>query len=204
MLVEIHPDNPDPRKIRAIVEILRNDGIIVYPTDSVYALGCDLNSKTAVERLAKIKGLDISKAMFSMLCLNISQISEYSKQISNDKFRILKRNLPGPFTFILQAGNRLPKTLYNRKETIGVRISQNKIASAIIEELGNPLLSSSLYKVEDDIQEYYTEAWEIQNDLEKRVEAIIDGGTGNLTPSALVDLTQEEPMILRPGAKELL
>jgi tRNA threonylcarbamoyl adenosine modification protein (Sua5/YciO/YrdC/YwlC family) len=203
MLIDIHPDNPDPRKIKTIVEILKNDGVIVYPTDSVYALGCDLNSKAAVEKLARLKGLDLSKAMFSMLCLNISQISEYSKQISNDKFRILKRNLPGPFTFILQAGNRLPKTLYNRKETIGVRISQNKIASSIIEGLGNPILSSSLYKLEDDIQEYYTEAWEIQNDLNNKVEAIIDGGTGNLIPSALVDLTQEEPMVLRPGAKEL-
>lgn len=203
MILTVHNQNPEPRKIAQIVEILRNDGIVIYPTDSVYALGCDLNSKTAFNKLCRIKGLDPAKAMFSMLCKDISQIADYSRQIDNEKFRILKKNLPGPFTFILNAGNRLPKTLYNRKETIGVRIPENKIALAIIEELKNPLLSTSLKNDEDEFLEYFTEVEDIRGAFENKVDCIIDGGTGNLTPSALVDLTQDVPEIIREGARIL-
>lgn len=203
MILQIHNQNPEPRKIAQIVDILNNDGVIIYPTDSVYALGCSINSKPAFEKLCNLKGLDPTKAMFSMLCKNISQVSEYSRQISNDNFRILKRNLPGPFTFILNAGNNLPKTLYNRKETIGVRIPENKIILSIIEEMGHPLLSTSLKNESDEILEYYTEIEDINQSYEKQVDCIINGGKGHLTPSALVDLTGEVPEIIREGVRQL-
>ena len=191
MILQIHNQNPEPRKIAQVVDILNADGVIIYPTDSVYALGCSLNSKSAFEKLCKLKGLDPTKAMFSMLCKDISQVSEYSRQISNENFKILKRNLPGPFTFILNAGNNLPKTLYNRKQTIGVRIPENKIILDLIEQMGHPLLSTSLKNEDDDIREYFTEVEDIMDSYEKQVDCIINGGKGNLTPSALVDLTTE-------------
>ncbi len=198
MFLTIHPDNPDSRKIAQAVDILRSGGVIIYPTDTVYAIGCDVASKEAVERVCRIRKLDPGKAMLTMMCKDISQVAEYAAQIDTPVFKLLRRNLPGPFTFILPAGSKTPKLFINRKKTIGIRIPANAIVQALLEELGHPILTASL-KTEDDIVEYYTDPEVLHDDFQKLVDAVIDGGTGGIVPSTLVDCTGPEPEVVREG-----
>lgn len=202
MLVRINPDNPEGRKIKQVVEVLEKGGIIIYPTDTVYAFGCDMTNKKAVDRLARLRGKDPNQALFSIICQDISQVSDYTALINNEVFRVMKHNLPGPFTFILQANNRLPKLLKNRKETIGIRIPNNNIAQQLITALGRPIISASL-KSDDAITEYYTDPEDIYDDHRKLVDIVIDGGPGGNTPSTIIDCTSEVPVLDREGAGQL-
>lgn len=202
MILKIHPENPSSRKIQQVVDILNDGGIIIYPTDTVYALGCDINNSKAVDRICKLRGLDPVKANLSFICTDISQISEYARQLDNETFKLLKHNLPGPFTFILNSNNKVPKMFKNRKRTIGVRIPDNNIATAIVEALGRPILTTSL-KSDDEILEYFTDPIDIYDDFEKLVDVVIDGGIGNNIASTIVNCTSGEPEIIRVGAGEL-
>ncbi|MEM1359175.1 MAG: L-threonylcarbamoyladenylate synthase [Bacteroidota bacterium] len=199
MLVTINADNPQGRLIQQMIDILEDGGVIIYPTDTVYGIGCDITNKNAVERVARIRGIDPAKAMFSFICQDISQVTDYSKTISNDVFRVMKHNLPGPFTFILNSNNKTPKILKNRKETIGVRIIDNNIVDALVRGLGRPILTASL-KTGNDITEYYTDPHEIYEQYGKRVDAVIDGGIGGNVPSTVIICTGAEPELYREGA----
>lgn len=199
MLVSINADNPQGRLIQQMVDILEEGGVIIYPTDTVYGIGCDITNKNAVERVARIRGLDPSKAMFSFICQDISQVTEYSKTINNGVFRVMKHNLPGPFTFILNSNNKTPKILKNRKETIGVRIIDNNIVDALVRGLGRPILTASV-KSEDEVTEYFTDPHEIYEKYGKQVDAVIDGGQGGITASTVIICTGDEPELYREGA----
>lgn len=202
MIFTIHPQNPDQRKITQVAEMLRKHGVVIYPTDTVYAIGCDMMSKEAVERLCRIRHLDPQKAMLTLICKDLSQVAEYSAQIDTPVFKLMRRNLPGPFTFILPAGSKTPKLFINRKKTIGVRIPDNAILMALVEELGHPILTTSL-KTTDDVVEYFTDPEDLHEEYENLVDAVIDGGPGGIIPSTLVDCTGQEPELIREGAGEL-
>ncbi|MCB0595646.1 MAG: threonylcarbamoyl-AMP synthase [Lewinellaceae bacterium] len=198
MLLKINPENPERRKILHAVETLESGGVIIYPTDTVYALGCDINDSKAVDRICKLRGLDPHKAHLSLICLDISQVSEYSQQIDNQIFRLMKKHLPGPFTFVINSNNQVPKMFKNRKRTIGIRIPDNNICMALVEELGHPILTASL-KSDDEILEYFTDPIDIYEDYKKLVDLVIDGGMGGNVPSTVVDCTGAEPLLLRQG-----
>lgn len=202
MLIQVHPENPEGRKINQIVDCLEKGGIIIYPTDTVYGLGCDIQNHHAVEKICRLKKLDPQKAQLTFICKDISQVSNFAHQIDNEVFRLIKKNTPGPFTFILKSGNEIPKILKNKKKTIGIRIPDNKIAIAIVEALGRPILSASL-KTDDDIIEYLTEPEEIAELFEKQVDMIIDGSVGGNIPSALIDCTVMPPELIREGPAEM-
>jgi tRNA threonylcarbamoyl adenosine modification protein (Sua5/YciO/YrdC/YwlC family) len=197
MLINIHPDNPQPRLIKQVADVLRKGGIIVYPTDTIYGLGCDIFQHKAVERICSIKNIDAQKAQLSVVCFDLSHLSEYAKQLSTPTYRILKQHLPGPFTFILEASKQVPKILKTKKDTIGLRIPNNKIARCIVEELGNPILSTSL---PGDFVEEYTDPEIIQDKFGKQIDLVIDGGIGGMVPSTIIDLTTGEPQVIREGA----
>ncbi len=199
MLISINADNPQGRLIQQMVDILEEGGVIIYPTDTIYGIGCDITNKNAVERVARIRGLDPSKAMFSFICQDISQVTEYSKTINNDVFRVMKHNLPGPFTFILNSNNKTPKILKNRKETIGVRIIDNNIVDALVRGLGRPILTASV-KSDDSVTEYYTDPQDIYDRYGKLVDAVIDGGIGGDVASTVIICTGDEPELYREGA----
>lgn len=199
MLVSINAENPQGRLIQQMVDILEEGGVIIYPTDTVYGIGCDITNKNAVERVARIRGLDPSKAMFSFICQDISQVTEYSKTISNDVFRVMKHNLPGPFTFILNSNNKTPKILKNRKETIGVRIIDNNIVDALVRGIGRPILTASV-KSDDAVTEYYTDPQDIYEKYGKLVDAVIDGGMGGDVASTIIICTGDEAELYREGA----
>lgn len=199
MLISINAENPQERLIQQMVDILEEGGVIIYPTDTVYGIGCDITNKNAVERVARIRGIDPSKAMFSFICQDISQVTEYSKTINNDVFRVMKHNLPGPFTFILNSNNKTPKILKNRKETIGVRIIDNNIVDALVRGLGRPILTASV-KSEDKVTEYYTDPHDIYEKYGKLVDAVIDGGIGGDVASTVILCTGDEPELYREGA----
>lgn len=201
MYLSIHPNNPEERKIEQVVKILKDGGVIIYPTDTVYGIGCDIRNQSAIEKVCKIRGLKPEKAALSIMCKDISQISEYTQQIDNPYFKLLKKNLPGPFTFILNSNNSVPKMFKNKKRTIGIRIPDNKIILELIDHLGAPILTTSL-KSDDEILEYFTNPSEIFEDFENQVDLVIDGGIGKNVPSTIVDLTQSEPKIIRKGAGE--
>jgi len=202
MLLKIHHSPPDWRKIDKAVEILNNGGIMIYPTDTVYALGCSMKNKQAVEKLCKLRGMDPKKASLSLICENISQISEFTNPIDNSTFRLIKKHFPGPYTFILEANNQLPKILRNKRKTIGVRIPSHFVPLSIVQQLGHPLITTSL-KSDDEILEYFTDPEEIYQDFLRKVDLFIDGGIGNNVPSTVVDCTGSEPVILREGAGDL-
>jgi len=203
MLLKIHPDNPEGRKIKQVVETLESGGIIIYPTDTVYGIGCDIFNNSAVDRICKIRGLDPKKARLSFICSQIGQISEYTQPIDNEVFRLLKQHLPGAFTFVLKSNNQVPKLFKNRKKTIGVRIPDNTISQAIVEALGRPILTTSL-KSDDEILEYFTDPIDIYNDFGKQVDIVIDGGVGGNNPSTVVDCTSSEIEVLRQGLGQLV
>lgn len=202
MFIEVSSSNPDQRQIDQVVEILNDGGVIIYPTDTVYGIGCDMMNKAAVEKLCRIRGIDPNKALLSFICQDISQVSEYTKPLDNVVYRMMKRNLPGPFTFILEANNTVPKLVAGRKKTIGVRIPDHEVVQKILAGLGRPLLSISL-KSDDDIVEYYTNAFDIYEEYQNQVEAVIDGGIGTLEASSVVNCTGSEPEVIREGAREL-
>lgn len=199
MLIRIHPENPQPRLIKQVVEVLKKGGIIVYPTDTIYGLGCDIFQHKAIERICSIKNVEPLKAQLSFVCYDLSDLSKYAKQLSTPVYRTLKQYLPGPYTFILEASKEVPKILKTKKDTIGLRIPDNKIANCIVEELGHPILSASLpgENVED-----YTDPEIIQEKFQKFVDIIIDGGIGGIIPSTVVDLTKEQSEVIREGAGE--
>ncbi len=202
MRLHINSENPEKRKIAQAVEILEQGGTVIYPTDTVYGLGCDIFNKKAVEKIARIRGLDPGKALFSFICSDISQIAEYAVQIDNATFKMMKHNLPGPFTFVLKANNKVPKILKNRKETIGVRIPNNQIILDLVTQLGRPILTTSL-RSEDEITEYFTDPEDFYDDFAKIVDLVIDGGAGRNVPSTVIDCTENEPKLIRQGIGEI-
>lgn len=199
MFLQIHPDNPQPRLIRRVVESLQKGGIIIYPTDTVYGLGCDILQQKAVERICRIKKVDPKKAQLSFVCSDLSNLSDFTKPLSNPTYRLLKEYLPGPYTFILQASKLVPKILQSKKDTIGLRIPENKIAMAIIKELGRPILSASL---PGEMVEDYTDTEVMYENYRNDVDFVIDGGIGGTIPSTIIDCTGDEPVLIREGLGE--
>lgn len=198
----IHPENPDQRKIKIIVDLLDRGGVIVYPTDTVYALGCSIQHKRAIEKLAQLKGLKLKHANFSIIFNNLSLLSEYAKHIDRPTYKILNKNLPGPFTFILEATSKIPKLFDSNKKTIGIRIPDNNIVQQIVDQLGQPLVTTSVHDV-DEIIEYSTDPNIIIGSWEDKVDAVIDGGYGLNVPSTVVDLSGNQVEIIRQGIGEL-
>ena len=199
MLIHIHPIDPQERLIRQVVEILKGGGIIIYPTDTIYGLGCDIYQHKAVERICRIKNVQPEKAQLSFVCYDLGDLSHYARQLSTPVYRTLKQYLPGPYTFILEASKQVPKILKTKKDTVGIRVPDNKIARYIVKELGNPILSASL---PGDYVEEYTDPDIIHDKFEKLVDLVIDGGIGGMIPSTIIDFTKEEPEVTREGAGE--
>jgi tRNA threonylcarbamoyl adenosine modification protein (Sua5/YciO/YrdC/YwlC family) len=198
MLINIHPDNPAPRQVAQVVDILRGGGVIIYPTDTVYGLGCDIYNPKAVERIARIKGIKPEKANFSFICYDLRHISDYTRHISNRVFKIMKSHLPGPYTFILPANNSLPKLFKNKKKTVGIRVPDNNIPLAIVNELGNPILTTSIHDA-DKLLDYTTDPELIYEKFQNQVDAVVNGGFGNNVPSTILDCTTDEIKIIRQG-----
>ncbi|MGG5505874.1 MULTISPECIES: L-threonylcarbamoyladenylate synthase [unclassified Myroides] len=195
--VKIYPENPSEKEITKVVDVLRDGGLIIYPTDTVYGLGCDITNTKALERIARIKGIKLDKANFSFVCHDLSNISDYIKQIDTATFKILKKALPGPYTFILPGNNNLPKE-FRKKKTVGIRVPDNNIAREIVRRLGNPIVSTSIYD-EDEILEYTTDPELILEKWNNTVDLIIDGGYGDNQASTVIDLAGFEPEIIREG-----
>ncbi|HNF49953.1 MAG TPA: L-threonylcarbamoyladenylate synthase [Chitinophagales bacterium] len=198
MYLELYPDNIDMRKMKQIVDCLRSGGIIIYPTDTVYGLGCDIYNRDAIEKVCRLKKVKPEKMNFSFVCYDLSHISEFTLNLDTPTYKLMRRCLPGPFTFILNANNSIPKLFKNNKRTIGIRVPDNNIARTIVHELGNPILSTSIHH-EDDIIDYITEAYSIYERYEHTVDIVIDGGTGGIIPSTVIDCTHDEPVIIREG-----
>ena len=199
--VKIYNDNPSPKEIKRVVDVLRRGGLVIYPTDTVYGLGCDITKTKGLERIARIKGIKLEKANWSFLCADLSNLSDYVRQIDTPTFKILKRALPGPYTFILPGNNNLPKAFKNKK-TVGIRVPDNQIARAIVEGLGNPVVSTSI-RDEDDVIEYTTDPELIFEKWQNLVDMVVDGGYGDNVPSTVIDLSGSEPEIVRKGKGEL-
>ena len=199
MLLEIHSQNPQTRHIRTVTECLSNGGVIIYPTDTVYGFGCDIFHPKAVERICRLKKLDPAKANLSFICPDLSDLSKYAKSVSTPVFRLLKKHIPGPFTFILPASKEVPKILKSRKDTIGLRVPDNIIAQSILSTLGHPILSSSL---PGEMVEEYTDPQYIYELFGKQVDIVIDAGIGGMEFSTIVDLTGDEPVVSRQGKGE--
>lgn len=202
MLLKIHPEDPQERKLDHVIETLRDGGIMIYPTDSVYALGCDFANTKAVERICQLKGIDPAKVNLTFMCQDISQVAKYTSHINDDIFKTMKRNTPGPFTFIINSNNEVPKLFKNKKKQVGVRIPKNNIVQQIIKMLGNPILSTSL-KLRDAEEEYVIDPSLIYDDYKNLVDIVIDGGSGNRDPSAIIDCTGDELILEREGIVEL-
>jgi tRNA threonylcarbamoyl adenosine modification protein (Sua5/YciO/YrdC/YwlC family) len=198
MLINIHPDNPDPRKVKQVIECLLGGGVIIYPTDSVYSIGCDLNNSKAVERVARIKGIQLKDANFSLVCRDLSHLSEYCKPIENNIYKLMKRALPGPYTFILNANNKVPKIFKSKKKTIGIRVPDHPVSLAIVTAMGSPLVSTSVHD-DDEILEYTTDPELIHERYEDLVDIVIHGGIGNMEASTVFDCTSGMPELVREG-----
>ena len=196
-LIRVYEENPNPKEISKIVTILKNGGVVIYPSDTVYALGCDITNNKALERVAKIKGVKLAKANFSFVCKDLSNLSDYVRQIDTATFKLLKRALPGPYTFILPGNNNLP-TVFKKKKEVGIRVPDNSITQEIVSQLGNPIISTSIYD-EDEVIEYMTDPELIFEKWGNRVDAIVDGGYGGNIASTVIDLTSGEPLLIREG-----
>ena len=199
MLLHIHPKDPQPRQIKTVVENLERGGIIIYPTDTIYGLGCDILQHKAVERICRIKNVDPKKAQLSFICSDLSHLSDYAKQLPTATYRLLKEYLPGPYTFILPASKMVPKILQSKKDTIGLRIPDNNIAQAIINQLGRPILSASL---PGEMVEDYTDPEIMHENFMREVDIVVDGGIGGTVPSTIIDCTGNEPIVIREGLGE--
>ncbi|MBS3739305.1 MAG: threonylcarbamoyl-AMP synthase [Psychroflexus sp.] len=196
-LIKLYQDNPSQKHIQEIVKVLKDDGLIIYPTDTVYGLGCDINSKKALEKIARIKQIKLEKANLTFVCDSLSNLSEYVSQINSNTFKILKRNLPGPYTFILPGNNNLPK-VFKKKKTVGIRVPDHSISLEIVKALGNPIVSTSI-KDDDDVIEYTTDPSLILEKWDKLVDIVVDCGYGDNVPSTVIDLTADEPLLVREG-----
>ena len=198
MFLKIYPENPNPREIRKAVECLQNGGIIIYPTDTIYGIGCDIFKPKAVERITEILGDSKKKSAMTFICHDLSNLSDYTKPISNNIFKVMKRTLPGAFTFILEANNNVPKIVQSNKKTVGIRVPDNNIIREIVRELGHPILSTSV-KDDDEVVEYTTDPELIYEKYENLVDMVIDGGYGDNVPSTVVDCTSGDIEIVREG-----
>ncbi len=199
--IKIYPENPNPRAIQRVVDVLQKGGLVIYPTDTVYGLGCDITNIKALERIAQIKGVKLEKSNFSFVCEDLSNLSDYVKQIDNSTFKILKRALPGAYTFVLPGSKNLPNPFKKRK-TVGIRVPDNSITLALVSALGNPIVSTSI-RDEDDIIEYTTDPELILEKWQNLVDVVIDGGYGGNEPSTVIDLSQYPPVVLREGKGSL-
>jgi tRNA threonylcarbamoyl adenosine modification protein (Sua5/YciO/YrdC/YwlC family) len=199
LLLHIHPDNPNPRNIKTVVECLLDGGVIIYPTDTIYGLGCDIFQHKAIEKIARIKNVDPQKSQLSFVCYDLSDLSKYTKSISTPLYRLLNNYLPGPYTFILPASKEVPKLLNSKKNTIGLRVPDNNIASTIVKELGHPVLSASL---PGDMVEEYTDPELMYENFKNLVDVVVDGGIGGMTPSTIIDCTKEPYELVRQGLGE--
>lgn len=199
MLVTINPENIDDRIIKQAVNSLKNGGVIIFPTDTVYAIGCDVMNKKGLAELTRIKGFKKNKAHFSIICSSLSDLSLYIKQIDRSTFKTLKQCLPGPFTFILKATNEVAKLFDSNKKEIGIRIPANPIILRIVEELGNPIATSSLHNEDDELMDYFVDPYVIYEQFDDQVDLIIDGGYGKLEASTIIDFTDLEPIVVRQG-----
>jgi tRNA threonylcarbamoyl adenosine modification protein (Sua5/YciO/YrdC/YwlC family) len=198
MLLHIHPDNPQPRGIQQAVQTLQDGGVIIYPTDTIYGLGCDIYNADAIERICRIKGIQQKAAQFSFICCDLSHLSDYTRSVDTPTFRLLKAALPGPFTFVLNASKAVPKALKTKKDTVGIRVPAHKIALELVKTLGHPIMSMSL-PMDEDV-EYYTDPEIIQERFGKQVDLVIDGGFGGTVPSTVIDCTDSSPELIREGA----
>ena len=196
-LIKIYPENPNDKHIQQAVDILKKGGLIIYPTDTVYGLGCDITNPKAIQRICKIRGVKLEKTHFSFICSDLSHIADYVKPISNEIFRLLKRTLPGPFTFIFNASSKVPKLISSNKKTVGIRVPENTIAREIVRKLGNPIISTSIHH--DDLIEYITDPELIHEKFEHLVELVIDGGYGGNEASTVVNCTTNDFEIVRQG-----
>jgi tRNA threonylcarbamoyl adenosine modification protein (Sua5/YciO/YrdC/YwlC family) len=199
--LKIYEDNPNESAIKKVVDVLKNGGLVIYPTDTVYGLGCDITNSKALERIAKIKGIKLEKANFSFICHDLSHISDFIKQIDTSTFKLLKKALPGPYTFILPGNNSLPKE-FKKKTTVGIRVPDNNIALEIVRQLGNPIVSTSIHD-EDEVLEYSTDPELIFEKWQNLVDLVIDGGYGDNIGSTIIDLSGDAPIVLREGKGSL-
>jgi tRNA threonylcarbamoyl adenosine modification protein (Sua5/YciO/YrdC/YwlC family) len=200
--IRLYEENPDPKRVRHIAEVLRNGGVIIYPTDTVYGLGCDITNQKAVEKICRIKGINPKKHNFSFVCADLSNISQFTRVITKPVFKMMKKGLPGPFTFILEASSQVPKILHSNKKTVGIRVPNHGVPRAIVEELGQPILSTSIYD-EDEILEYSTDPELIFEKYQNLVDIVIDGGYGSNVPSTILDCTGDEVVVVREGLGQL-
>jgi len=198
MLLKIHPENPSPRQIKTVVDCLNDGGVIIYPTDTIYGIGCYIFASRAVDRVAKIKGIRKEKANFSFVCHDLSHISDFTRPLDNSVYKLMKSSLPGPFTYILNGNNNVPKIFQSKKKTVGIRVPDNKIILEIVRELGHPIMSTSVHD-DDEIIEYTTDPELIYEKYGKQVDIVIDGGFGDNEPSTIIDCTSGDILILRQG-----
>lgn len=198
MLIHLHPDNPQPRNIKTVVDCLRSGGVIIYPTDTIYGIGCDIYNQQAIERICRIKDIQSKNANFSFICRDLSHLSDYARNIDTPVFRLLKKALPGPYTFILEASKEVPKLLKTKKDTVGIRVPDHIICQTIIQELGHPIMSTSL-PMDDDV-EYFTDPEIIHDIFEKQVDMVIDSGIGSMLASTIIDCTGDSPELIREGS----
>ncbi|MBR9854533.1 MAG: threonylcarbamoyl-AMP synthase [Algicola sp.] len=196
-LIKLYEENPNPKQVQKVVDVLKKGGLVIYPTDTVYGLGCDITNSKALQRLARIKGVKLEKANWSFVCADLSNLSDYVRQIDSPTFKILKRTLPGPYTFILPGNNNLPKD-FKKKKTVGIRVPDNAIARALVSGLGHPIVSTSIYD-EDDILEYTTDPELIYEKWQNLVDVVVDGGYGDNVASTVIDLSGDEPEVIREG-----
>ena len=196
--IKLYPENPDPRKIDQVVSILKNGGVIIYPTDTVYGMGCDIFNSKAVDRVKQLKNISGRKVDFSFICYDLSHIAEYTKSLPTPTFKLMKKALPGPFTFILNASNKVPKILNTSKKTVGIRVPDNNIPREIVRALSNPIITTSIHD-DDEVLEYSTDPELIFEKYQGKVDAVIDGGYGQITASTVVDCTEDTPVVLREG-----
>ncbi|MFH1159786.1 MAG: L-threonylcarbamoyladenylate synthase [bacterium] len=198
MLLRVHPENPGERQLKIVLECLRSGGVIIYPTDTVYAIGCDIRQTRAVERVARIKGIKLEKANFSLICSSLGHLSDYTRPISNHLYKIMRRVLPGPYTFILNANNNVPRIFQSKKKTVGIRNPNHKVPLEIVEMLGNPIMTTSVHQ-DDEFLEYPTDPEEIHERFNHLVDIVIDSGPGGIIPSTVVNCTGDEPVVIREG-----
>ncbi len=203
MIIKLYEENTNQRDLETVLDVIRRDGVVIFPTDTVYGIGCDIYNTKAVERVARLKGLNIKKADFSFIVADLSNLSEYTQQVDNQTFKLLKKNLPGPFTFILPASSKVPKLFKNNKKTVGLRIPDHPILQTIVKNYGSPLLTTSVID-DDDVLEYTTDPELIHEKYKDMVDLVIDGGYGKNVASTVVNCTGSEPEIIRQGVGELI